>query len=421
MSRERHPKWSKPSSSRWEDGDWLLPGEEVWEICGKAIPSDAASRECIEDLQGQKFNKVSLVALPSQWVICQLIWLETSDEKAAPDLLRMQCERRGLTSQNEVWGFSIIRREKERLLAQVLVLQNALPDGILVEKHTRFEAWARCLKLPLRALCLWRSLGVLSIALTDAQGMVYFQSLPHESLTHECLFDIQSILWMAVAQHWIPAPESICIPAQWHAVDMPSLKRLQLSIHKIETYDLALPESPLELTPHPIQQFRRQRQRQRRTRWIALAVGGVYVTLLLYHLLTGFIINVSNKQMERKLNASLPEMTRLQRIVRKMDALTPAIDTKTYPLEILHRIMILLPESGIRLTRFEINGNRIECAGESSTAREAFSFLEAIQSADALHYIDWDDPPQPVPLPNDTTRFSIQGTINGAYHEPEAS
>src|SRR5690606_38510639 len=112
-----------------------------------------------------------------------------------------------------------------------------------------------------------------------------------------------------------------------------------------------------------------------------------------------------------------PEMMRLQTTARQLDALNPALDTGTYPLEILRRVMALLPESGVRLTRFEIISNHLEVAGESTTAREAFDFLHALQSSETLNHLSWEEPPQPVPLPNDTARFFIRGSIAGAYQE----
>jgi hypothetical protein len=116
--------------------------------------------------------EVGLAALPATLVTCQLFWLETTDDKAMPDLIRMQCERRSLLRNDEVFRHRIIRQEGGRSLAMVLILQNAIPARVLGEIEARFEAHARCLALPPRVLAIWRSLGSLSLALTNEDGVV---------------------------------------------------------------------------------------------------------------------------------------------------------------------------------------------------------------------------------------------------------
>ncbi len=400
-------------------GGWLVPGEEAWEIRDPRPASGFSLTRTIDAIEDGPPPAVALVALPVRLVTCQLFWLETTDEKAVPDLLKMQCERRALLHQDEVWRHRIVRSQDGRLLAQVLILQKTLPAGLEVEGDARFEALPRCLELPPRSVCLWRSLGTMVLAITDDKGVIYFQSLPHRLLTRECRRDVQSVVWTAAAQGWVESLETVTLLGRGMPGD--DLEPLGLPVGRREELPFALPDEAMELTPGSVKNLRMVRGRQRRVRLAALALAAVYAVFLSFQIGAAALSSWSNSRLQAQLDALMPDVTRMQATARRLDALNPALDTKTYPLEILHRIMASLPETGVRLTRFEITGDRVQLAGESSTAREAFDFLHALQSAESLRYVSWEEPPQPVPLPNDTARFSIQGTIAGAYRDAEES
>lgn len=402
-------------------GGWLVPGEQVWEVREAKATGDFPLLRTIEDPAGTPPPAIALVALPVKLVTCQLFWLETTDEKAVPDLLQMQCERRALLRQGEVWEHRILRSEDERLLVQVLILQNALPPILEVEGGARFEALPRCLDLPPRSACLWRSLGTMVLAICGDAGVVYFQSLPHYSLTRECRRDVQSVLWMATAQNWVGPLEVVALFGAWNSEEVQELEMLGYSVTVKDGPPFAVPAESMDLVPKSVRQLRLLRRRQHRIRLVALVLAVIYIGFLSLQIVNATLLSLSNSKLKVQLNGMLPEVTDLQDTARRLDALNPALDTKTYPLEILHRIMASLPESGVRLTRFEIVNDRVEVAGEASSTREAFDFLQAIQSTEALNYIQWENPPQPVPLPNDTARFSIKGTIAGAYHNAEES
>ncbi len=400
-----------------EKGRWLVPGEAHWEVREWESGQDFPVRETLEEMEAEAPAGIRFVALPSQLVICQLFWLDTTDEKTVADLLAMQCERRSLLRQGEVWQYRIVRREADRMLAQVLILRNTLPRGLEVEGDARFEALPRCVELPPRSVCLWRTLGMMVLALTDDTGVLYFQSLPHRALTPECCRDIQSVIWIAGGQGWAGALESLVLLGEWE--EPGHLASLGLKVQRCAAPRLTHPAEPMELVPKSVRQLRRIRYRRRQVRRVAAVAGALYLVFLMAQIALAVTGNLRHRRLQAEFQRIQPEMTEHQNTARRIDALNPALDTRTYPIEVLHRLMALLPEGGVRLTRFEIVGGRVEVGGESSTAREAFDFLHAVQSADALRHVEWEEPPQPVPLPNDTTRFSIQGKLTGAYHDAE--
>lgn len=401
-----------------EELSWLLPGETDWLVGERS--SDGTLEKTHILLPEDPTPPVAVVALPVSLVICQLFWLEATDEKVLPDLIRMQCERRSLRRQNEVWKYRIVRTEGERSLVQVLILQNTVPSRIEGEGESRFEVFIRCVELPPSALVIWRSLNSVCLALTDESGAIYFQPLPHRSLTKECLRDIQATIWLAEAQKWTSAAQSVELLGLWTQADVSAINTaFALPITNQEILRFKLPEQPMELTPPSVRQLRIARRRRARVRGALLALAGVYAIWLAVQIASGVWTSVGNTGLQSRLDAIMPKVQVMQTTARQLEALNPAIDAKTYPIEILYRAMALLPEKGVRLTQLEIVGDRLEIAGESTTAREAFDFIRNLEEAETLQHVEWNEAPQPIPLPNDTTRFSISGTLTGAYHDPE--
>lgn len=401
---------------------WLIPGETAWEVWGHTGSEQDALQRTLAEGDATPPARVDVVALPASLVTCQLFWLETAEEKAVPDLVRMQCERRQLLRQDEVWTHRVIRREGERSLVQVLILQNALPPFLQVGGEARFEAHARCLDLPPRSLAVWRSLGGICLALTGDQGIVHFQTLPHQTLGRECVRDVQSTLWLATAQNWVSRVDGIALAGTWSQQEISGLEgALELPVQKMAQPRLALPEAPMELLPHSVRQLRVTRRRQHRIKLVLLALGVVYALFFLFQLGGSFLINAQTRELQAKLNGLMPRVLDMQATARQLDALNPALDPATYPLEILRRAMAVLPETGVRLTSFDISAGKIQIEGESATAREAFDYMRNLETVKDLNHIHWDEAPQPIPLPNDTTRFSITGDVEGAYHDPEES
>ncbi len=400
---------------------WLVPGEAAWEIWEPFAEGLAQRIKTLAVDESAPPPRIARVGLPVAVVTCQLFWFETTDEKTLPDLIRMQCERRALLRENEVWTHWVVRQEEARSLVQVLILQKTIPSLLEVEGDASvFEAHARCLALPSHSLAVWRELGSVCLALTNESEVVHFQSLPHRELTRECLADIRAVLWLAAAQKWVAPAKSFALVGDWNQTGTQDMEQaLGLPLERLNHARLAAPAFPMKLTPRSVRKQRIARRRRHRIRLAALAVVAVYAVFLGLQIFSGLRLSVSNTALQARLNAIMPQVVDMQTTARRMDALNPALDVKTYPLEILQRAVSVLPETGVRLTRFEITGNHIEIAGESTTAREAFDYINSLETVDSLRHVTWDAAPQPVPLPNNTARFSLQGTITGAYHQDD--
>jgi len=400
---------------------WLLPSADGWQLGEQQADGSLNILEDELAPDAAPSSKPTMVAIPAAMVTCQLFWLESLDEKVIANLVEVQCERFALAGKNGIVRHRILHVEGERSLVQVIALSNALPALLEASGTPGYEAYARCLQLPAHAVCIWKAASRIVLALTDGAGeLVYFQALTNPTLDDDALRDVGCIILMAEAQRWIDTVTEVHLAGNWQTSELGGVKRmLELPVREVDRFPLRKPRQPMDLTPRTVEQRRRAASRRRKLGlFLSLVVAG-YLLFVVLQIVNFIGLKATNAQLQADLDRVMPSVTSMQRTALQMDALAPAWNPEYFPLEILNRLTTLLPERGVRLTRFEIKRDRIEIAGESSTAREAFRYMQSVQEAEDLEHITWDDPPQPVPLPNNTTRFSLQGELENVWPDEE--
>lgn len=146
--------------------------------------------------------------------------------------------------------------------------------------------------------------------------------------------------------------------------------------------------------PHEISRARLARQRRRRAVWFTVA--GFFLLALLVaaagvHL---WQMTRANEALAVRIEAGRPDADRIQSAMDRWDTLAPAIDPVRFPIEIFHRISLLLPEEGLRLTTFEVRDTRvIEFRAESSTMAIALDFKGKVENDPTLSDYVWQIPP----------------------------
>jgi len=370
---------------------------------------------------GSPSSKPTMVAIPASLVTCQLFWLESLDQKVIASLIEVQCERFALAGNQGIIRHRNLRTEGERSLVQVIALSGSLPPLLEASGTPAYEAYPRCLKLPARAVCIWKAVSRIVLALTDEAGeLVYFQALTNPTLDDDALRDVGCIILMAEAQRWIDSVAEVHLAGSWNTNELAGVQRmLELPVREVENFPLRKPRHAMDLTPRAVEHRRRAASRRQKLGLFMAVIVAVYLLFLILQIVTFIGARATNAQLRTDLEKIMPAVTAMQRTALQMDALAPAWNPENFPLEILNRLTALLPEQGVRLTRFEMKRSRIEISGESSTAREAFRYMQSVQDAEDLDQITWEDPPQPVPLPNNTTRFSLQGELENVWPDEE--
>ena len=89
-------------------------------------------------------------------------------------------------------------------------------------------------------------------------------------------------------------------------------------------------------------------------------------------------------------------------------ALSPAIDPRYYPVEILLHLFESLPSADVRITAYNQSARQISVDGEANSAALAYQFAEKVKKNAGLQTFRF-DMAAPRILPNDHAQFRLEG------------
>jgi Tfp pilus assembly protein PilN len=269
------------------------------------------------------------------------------------------------------------------------LLRRPVPDGIL----------------------LWREHGHWTALFSAGDAPVYFQVLTETRFEDHLLGELDAIRQSLILDDLIPPPRALEIESEsWPDAALPPPPRvlgLPVSLRPTEG-----PWIPLKLSGvMPVSAAGRERRRllMRRVLWGASGLAALWLVWLA----TSFLgleraeSDLARLRAEAIRDAPLVERIRLSRDLA--EALRPAVDATLFPLEQFHLAVGLLPDEGVRLTHFEVDGDKILLRGEASNSAAAVAWRGKLRGSAAFQDFSWDFP-QPEILPDNRARFVAQGT-----------
>jgi hypothetical protein len=394
----------------------LLPGPtgaepwELWALGGKA--SAERVQICATPLDN-RLRKNTTLALPVSQVFCLPLWLNEVDAKQFAGMIPLQLELRGLQPRgNEpaVFDWTVVAQEGTRTLVMVGVLPATLAPEIHAEAYDAFDLSARYLPFPENTLTLWREQDRLAVAITRGQNLVYYQALTEGQITPRVVQDL-------ICARATLAMQGITTPLQkvmlWTEISPEEFSSLQgalpLPIEREECPPPVAPQQPWKLTPSAVGEAKRVRagrQWQRRAVMLFLAVYLLAVAWMVSQLvLTSMKVDELHKWQSE--HAQTLGLVREGRAAWK--DLTPVVETKNYPLELLLEAYQSIPIDQLHLTHFDVGNGNLAIQGEAKNVAGAFQFFSKLKSdpyfsSYALSMAN------PSPLPNDLAKFRIEGT-----------
>jgi len=138
---------------------------------------------------------------------------------------------------------------------------------------------------------------------------------------------------------------------------------------------------------------------------VAIAACVVVIGLALFHLRS---IRSENMELSRRIEALSPEAEKIREARDRWDLLKSAVNPDAYPIEIFHQVALLLPEKGIRLNQFRVEGDQVIIRGEASSVPMAITFKADLEKSDGLKQFSWEVPPPQIK--GDTAVFVAYGT-----------
>ena len=179
-----------------------------------------------------------------------------------------------------------------------------------------------------------------------------------------------------------------------------------------------LPENSCGIFPPEMARAARGRAQRRRRAQIIAALATIYV--LGFAAWAGWLFwrgqNLSGQSAE--LERHRPEIEAVRTMQTRWQVLGPATNVDSYPTELFHRVVSLLPDEGIQLKEFFLESDKLVVSGKASTIGHAKKFQADLTGDTGLHQYTWNFP-QPTILEDNQASFRAEGTltIGGEAHE----
>jgi hypothetical protein len=358
-----------------------------------------------------------VLGLPISSVLAQRFRLPSIDPNEFPEMVRLQIEKRLPYSAEEVTtDFEVVEQENgESIVSAVAVRNQHLDDlaaplidaGFIPRQVTVYASQRASTHVPQgRALLIYPEGEALVSAVTENGRVTLTRTL--EGVQREQLQTDLPQLALSAELQGIPASFSNVLLDE-------TCYELRDTVHEIVDHrpELVGTETPpatvkLNLLPESWRQLRAQIAR--RTEWkkrLFWAVGA-YVGIILLFLAYLIYARIHIAYLDRQIAHDTPQADFIKAADAKWKALGPAIDTRYYPVEILHHLSESLPSPEIHITAYNQSARQISIDGEASSAALAYQFAEKLKKNEELRVFQF-TMSDPRILPNNHAQFRIEG------------
>ena len=177
-----------------------------------------------------------------------------------------------------------------------------------------------------------------------------------------------------------------------------------------EIVGIELPPAPIKLNLLPESWRRRRAQLTKQAGWRKRLVwaGGAYAALLFLLLAYLGFMRFAIGRLDRRIASDAPKTEFVRATEAKWKALSPAIDSRYYPVEVLLHLFESLPSTDVRITVYNQSARQISVEGEANTAALAYKFIENVKKNSQLQIFQF-NMAAPRILPNNHAQFRLEG------------
>jgi hypothetical protein len=390
-----------PGENSWET--WVLDGKGAWQRAGREEPA-------LNGLFG--IDLLSFDSAP--------FWVPTAALDRLAETVALRWESLGLEagSMGRSYAYWQVAAEADRhLIGTVALAGEAREEQWAKSQPAAFEISTRLFPVPGDEAVLWQELGRYVLVVPRGGQLLHTAVLAARALDATAAREVREILAALEIQGllsplhgvrvWTPcAPEFLT--ALQAATGVAARSEARPSPHP--------PHEPSHILPPQAAQSRLQKkQRQRQAAWLTATALLVALTFAAW---AGWLL-----WRQQHLDATLarlavhqPEVARIREAQLQWRALEPATDPETYPVEIYHRIVSLLPEEGIRFLDFSMDLEQIVISGEASSAIHASKFQEDLKASPDLEQYVFSTP-VPSIRPDNRALFRVEAMIEGGGTE----
>ncbi len=390
-------------TGRWER--WYLPAEGRPEILDD------------EEVLPKKSSLV--MTLPSSSLFSWPLWIASEGE--SHELVKMELAGRHLLKRGMEEGLTalpILQLADRRLVLAVATEapfpEEEMPHGW--KNAERFEISAR-IRGPQEKpdMILWQEQGVVQAAYYRDGQTVWFcavrpghcGSLLKRASVRLLSEGILSHLPATILLQEITLGERILLTKELTA-NFP-----QASVSESqEEIPPTLPSTPIDLTPVGARQARLLKKQSERLFSIGSLAAIIYLLLLAWGSGDLLLRQAALKRIRREVASIEAPALQAKQESERWNALRPAVDPSTYPLDLLAAVSAPTEGGKVRLINFNLENSHLQISGEATDVTQAYAFIEQLKKNPLLREYDWTSG-QPQLAGKNSVKFEMEGIRSG--------
>ncbi len=358
-----------------------------------------------------------VLGLPITAVLAQRLRLPTAEKSEFAEMVRIQVEKALPYAPEEVTtDFEVIEQTEQSSVVSAVAIHNdrlselaapLLSRGIIPTQVTVYAAQRAATHASVgRAFLLYREDASLVCAISEEGKLGFTRSLNGADAT-KLQRDIPQMALSAQLQGIDTSSPALFVDE--------SLFELRETVEGlfVSRADLIAVETPpaatkINLLPDAWRQRRNDLERQARWKKRLLWAGAAYLAALVLFFAYVTVVRLEVGRLNRRIERDAPKADFIRKTESRWKTLSPAIDPRYYPIEVLLHIFESLPSEDVRITSFDQSARQLSVAGEAKSAALAYQFADKVKKHPDLQMFQF-DMAAPRILPNDQAQFRLEG------------
>ena len=391
-----------------EPGIW-----ERWYLPAQGSP------EILSDEEALPKKSLRVIAMPSLSLFSWPLWIAAEGESR--DLVKMELAGRHLLKRGMEEGLTAIPilQLGERRLVLAVATEEPFPEEMMPDNWknaARFEISARLRGPEAKPdMILWQEQGVIQAAYYRDGQTVWFCAVRPGHCGSTLRRASVRLLSEGILSH---LPNTILLQGISLEARLLLTKELDANFPQTsisapqEVTPPSLPPTPIDLTPTGARQERLFKQRSERLLSIGSVAALLYLLLLAWGSGDLLIRQAALKRIRREIAGIEAPALQAKQESERWNALRPAVDPSTYPLDLLAAVSAPTEGGKVRLTNFNLEHDHLLISGEATDVTQAYAFIEQLKKNPLLQEYDWTSG-QPQLAGKNSVKFDMEGTRQG--------
>lgn len=320
------------------------------------------------------------------------------------------------------WLHWRVCEEEGRVLAGTMALAAEAPqDEWASFSPDNFELSARLFPILSNECAVWKELGRYVLAFTRQDKLLHVAVLNARELDSKAAWEVRDLALALEVRGFLPKLKTCHVWTRAGDEFIGTLKEALGVRIRIESKPAPqLPDDLCDVLPPEVARIREEKLRRQRA--VRLITAAAFVYIAFFAAWAGWLL-LREQRMEKSsamLKAQEPQVQAVRDAQMRWSALEAATDPNTYPVEVFHQVVALLPPEGIQLKDFSVDLEKLTVGGVASSVNHALKFKADIENNEALKRYSWNFP-QPTILEDNRASFRAEGTLNagGGTNESE--